>query len=53
MLPWFSVERNIALGPVRIARPRDIIKMKDSEEYLEDFHEIWRILGEDSSSRSL
>ncbi len=31
--------------PVRIPRPRDVIKVKDSEEYLEDFREIWRILG--------
>jgi NitT/TauT family transport system ATP-binding protein len=30
---------------VRIPRPRDVIKVKDSEEYLEDFREIWRILG--------
>ena len=30
---------------IRIPRPRDVIKVKDSEEYLEDFREIWRILG--------
>ena len=30
---------------VRIPRPRDVIKVKDTEEYLEDFREIWRILG--------
>lgn len=28
-------------------RPRDVIKVKDSEEYLGDFREIWRILGEE------
>jgi NitT/TauT family transport system ATP-binding protein len=33
--------------PVRIPRPRDVIKVKDSEEYLLDFREIWRILGEE------
>jgi NitT/TauT family transport system ATP-binding protein len=33
--------------PIRIPRPRDVIKMKDSEEYLGDFREIWRILGEE------
>jgi NitT/TauT family transport system ATP-binding protein len=36
-----------AAYPIRIPRPRDVIKMKDSEEYLEDFREIWRILGEE------
>jgi NitT/TauT family transport system ATP-binding protein len=30
---------------IRIPRPRDVINVKDSEEYLEDFREIWRILG--------
>ncbi len=30
---------------IRIPRPRDVIKVKDSEEYLEDFREIRRILG--------
>jgi NitT/TauT family transport system ATP-binding protein len=33
--------------PIRIPRPRDVIKVKDSEEYLGDFREIWRILGEE------
>ena len=33
--------------PIRIPRPRDVIKVKDSEEYLGDFGEIWRILGEE------
>jgi len=28
-------------------RPRDTIKVKDGEEYLEDFREIRRILGEE------
>jgi NitT/TauT family transport system ATP-binding protein len=32
---------------IKIPRPRDVIKVKDSEEYLEDFREIWRILGEE------
>jgi NitT/TauT family transport system ATP-binding protein len=32
---------------ISIPRPRDVIKVKDSEEYLEDFREIWRILGEE------
>jgi NitT/TauT family transport system ATP-binding protein len=32
---------------VRIPRPRDVIKVKDSEAYLEAFREIWRILGEE------
>ncbi len=36
-----------ATYPVRIPRPRDVIKVKDSEEYLHDFREIWRILGEE------
>ena len=31
--------------PVRIPRPRDVIKVKNSEEYLEDFREVWRIPG--------
>ena len=31
---------------ISIPRPRDVIKVKDSEEYLDDFREIWRILGE-------
>jgi ABC-type sulfate/molybdate transport systems ATPase subunit len=33
--------------PIRIPRPRDVIKVKDSEEYLGDFREIWRIPGEE------
>src|SRR5207249_9278016 len=33
--------------PITIPRPRDVIKVKDSEEYLDDFREIWRILGEE------
>jgi NitT/TauT family transport system ATP-binding protein len=36
-----------AAYPIRIPRPRDVIKVKDSEEYLDDFREIWRILGEE------
>jgi NitT/TauT family transport system ATP-binding protein len=32
---------------VRIPRPRDVIKVKDSEAYLAAFREIWRILGEE------
>jgi NitT/TauT family transport system ATP-binding protein len=32
---------------ITIPRPRDVIKVKDSEEYLDDFREIWRILGEE------
>ncbi len=32
---------------ITIPRPRDVIKIRDSEEYLEDFREIWRILGEE------
>jgi NitT/TauT family transport system ATP-binding protein len=36
-----------AAYPIRIPRPRDVIKMKDSQEYLDDFREIWRILGEE------
>jgi NitT/TauT family transport system ATP-binding protein len=35
--------------PVRIPRPRDVIKVKDTPEYLGDFREIWRILGEEFS----
>ncbi len=31
---------------ISISQPRDVIKVKDSEEYLDDFREIWRILGE-------
>jgi NitT/TauT family transport system ATP-binding protein len=36
-----------AAYPVTVPRPRDVIKVKDSEEYLRDFREIWRILGEE------
>jgi sulfonate transport system ATP-binding protein len=36
-----------ATYPIRIPRPRDVIKVKDSQEYLDDFREIWRILGEE------
>ncbi len=32
---------------VRIPRPRDVIRVKDTEEYLEDFRAIWKILGEE------
>lgn len=32
---------------ITIPRPRDVIKVKDSEEYLDDFREIWRILGKE------
>jgi NitT/TauT family transport system ATP-binding protein len=31
--------------PVHIPRPRDVIKIKDTEEYLDDFRAIWKILG--------
>ena len=30
---------------IHIPRPRDAIKIKDTEEYLEDFRAIWKILG--------
>ena len=36
-----------AAYPIKIPRPRDVIKVKDTEEYLDDFREIWRILGEE------
>jgi NitT/TauT family transport system ATP-binding protein len=36
-----------AFYAITIPRPRDVIKVKDSEEYLDDFREIWRILGEE------
>ena len=32
---------------ITIPRPRDVIKVKDSEEYLDEFREIWRILGKE------
>ena len=32
---------------ITILRPRDVIKVKGSEEHLDDFREIWRILGEE------
>lgn len=41
----FFIGRVKAAYEIRIPRPRDVIKVKDSEEYLEDFREIWRILG--------
>ena len=31
--------------PITIPRPRDVITVKDSEEYLQDFRAIWKILG--------
>lgn len=31
----------------RIPRPREVIKVKDTEEYLADFRAIWKILGEE------
>ena len=31
--------------PTTIPRPRDVITVKDSEEYLQDFRAIWKILG--------
>ena len=40
-------ERVKAFYAITIPRPRDVIKVKDSEEYLDDFREIWRILGEE------
>jgi NitT/TauT family transport system ATP-binding protein len=30
---------------IHIPRPRDAIKIKDTEEYLQDFRAIWKILG--------
>ena len=34
-----------AAYPITIPRPRDVITVKDSEEYLQDFRAIWKILG--------
>ena len=31
--------------PMTLSRPRDVITVKDSEEYLDDFRAIWKILG--------
>jgi NitT/TauT family transport system ATP-binding protein len=31
--------------PIHIPRPRDVINIKDTEEYLEDFRNVWKILG--------
>ena len=31
--------------PIHIPRPRDVITIKDTEEYLDDFRNIWKILG--------
>jgi NitT/TauT family transport system ATP-binding protein len=36
-----------AAYPSRTPRPRNVIKVKDSDEYLDDFREIWRILGQE------
>ena len=36
-----------AAYPIRIPRPRDVINVKDSEEYLDDLREIWRVLGKE------
>src|SRR5262249_10577260 len=37
---------------VRLARPRDAIKLRESEEYLSGSREIWHALGEEMQGRA-
>ena len=37
---------------VKLPRPRDVIKLRESEEYLREYAEIWHALGEEMKERA-
>jgi sulfonate transport system ATP-binding protein len=37
---------------VKLPRPRDVIKLRESEEYLREYAEIWHALGEELKERA-
>jgi len=37
---------------VRLRRPRDVITLRESDEYLREYGEIWHALGEEFAERT-
>ena len=32
---------------VKLPRPRDVIKLRETDEYAQQYSQIWRVLGEE------
>jgi NitT/TauT family transport system ATP-binding protein len=37
---------------VRLARPRDVIKLRESDEYAREYGRVWHVLGEEFAARA-
>jgi NitT/TauT family transport system ATP-binding protein len=37
---------------VKLARPRDVIKLRESDEYAREYGRVWHVLGEEFSARA-
>jgi NitT/TauT family transport system ATP-binding protein len=37
---------------VKLARPRDVIKLRETDEYAHEYGRIWHVLGEEFAERA-
>ena len=38
---------------VKLPRPRDVIKLRESDEYAQEYSQIWHVLGEEFAEHAV